>query len=132
MSPKLKTTATRTTLGGQRCNFRPKRCNFSPVTLPQSKIGRCNVHKTGAARFARRAFFVRVGPSNFAFCGSVTGEKLHLFGRKLHLQPPRVPVLVANWKLELQQKQKKRHSRSAAALKTAWGTSFNAATLREW
>ena len=36
-------------------------------------------------REARRAFFVHVGPSNFAFCASVTAEKLHLFGRKLHL-----------------------------------------------
>ena len=58
---------------------------FACDTTTKGKIGRCNVHKKGAARFARRAFFVRVGPSNFAFFGSVTGETLHLFGRKLHL-----------------------------------------------
>ena len=58
---------------------------FACDTTTKGKIGRCNVHKKGAARFARRAFFVGVGPSNFAFCASVTGEKLHLFSRKLHL-----------------------------------------------
>ena len=39
----------------------------------------------GAARFARRAFFDGVGPSNSAFVCRGTDEKLDLFGRKLDL-----------------------------------------------
>ena len=41
--------------------------------------------KKGAARFARLAFVVGVGPSNVAFVCRGTGEKLDLVGRKLDL-----------------------------------------------
>ena len=58
---------------------------FACATAHKGKIGRSNVLKKGAARFARRALFDGVGPCNFAFLCRGTGEKLDLFGRKLDL-----------------------------------------------
>ena len=58
---------------------------FACATAHKGKIGRSNMLKKGAARFARRAFFDGVGPSNFAFVCRGTSEKLDLFGRKLDL-----------------------------------------------
>ena len=48
---------------------------FACATAHKGKIERSYMLKKGAARFARRAFFVCRG----------TGEKLDLFGRKLDL-----------------------------------------------
>ena len=41
---------------------------FACATAHQGKIGRSYMLKKGAARFARRAFFVGVGPSNLPLC----------------------------------------------------------------
>ena len=55
-------------------------------------------------------------------------KKRHSCGRRASLA-----VLVGNGKLKLPKNMAtNRHSRSAAALKPAWGAGFNAAALREW
>ena len=58
---------------------------FACATAHRGKIGRSYMLKKGAARFARHAFSVGVGPSSFAFVCRGTGEKLDLFARKLDL-----------------------------------------------
>ena len=58
---------------------------FACATAHKGKIGRSYMIKKGVGRFARRAFFVGVGPSNFAFVCRGTSEKLDMFGRKLDL-----------------------------------------------
>src|SRR6056300_440142 len=42
------------------------------------------------------------------------------------------PCFWRNWVFFCKKHAKNRHSRSAAALKPAWGAGFNAAALREW
>ena len=46
--------------------------------------------------------------------------------------PRRAPCLLIFLYFIAKRHAKNRHSRSAAALKPAWGAGFNAAALREW
>ena len=84
---KLHLAKNRGTLGDQRYNLLPKRCNFFACGISTE----AKLEETQSAQEAWRAsrtaplFSIRAGTTNFVFYASVTREEMHVYGRKLHL-----------------------------------------------